>query len=111
MAVQIHNFKYKKQIMKTVEIYNLWSDFINDDRYKKYFDLDNVRDWKIKFENAKQFIDTHKLRPTYKIDKPLSKWITDHMVKYKKKENIMKNVEIYNIWDNFINNVEYIKYF
>jgi hypothetical protein len=31
------NYKNKEQIMKNEVIYNKWTEFINDDRYKKYF--------------------------------------------------------------------------
>ena len=30
-------YKTKKQIMSNEELYNIWTNFINDDRYKKYF--------------------------------------------------------------------------
>ena len=30
-------YKIKKEIMKIDEIYNKWTNFINDDKYKKYF--------------------------------------------------------------------------
>jgi hypothetical protein len=34
---QITNYKNKEQIMKNEEIYNKWTKFINDPRYKNYF--------------------------------------------------------------------------
>ena len=41
-------------------MFTLWNIFINNEKYKKYFDLDNVRDWKIKLEEVKNFIDINK---------------------------------------------------
>ena len=34
---QIHNHKFKKCIMKNPEIYDKWTEFINCEKYKKYF--------------------------------------------------------------------------
>jgi len=34
---QIRNYKEKTYIMTNIEIYNDWTNFINDDKYKKYF--------------------------------------------------------------------------
>jgi hypothetical protein len=31
------NYKNKNQIISNEEIYNKWTEFINDDKYKKYF--------------------------------------------------------------------------
>jgi hypothetical protein len=47
---QIKNAQRRLYIMKNNEIYNLWSEFISDARYTKYFDSDNLKDWKIKLE-------------------------------------------------------------
>ena len=111
MSTQIINFKNKAHLMKNQEIYNLWNEFINDARYKKYFDLDNVRDWKINFEKMKTFLDEYKLRPTDKTDKKLSKWTSEQIQSYRKNKAIMKNKDIYDIWTHFINSNEYKNYF
>ena len=37
IGMQLHNYKKKEQIMKNEEIYNKWTDFVNDDKYKQYF--------------------------------------------------------------------------
>ena len=84
---------------------------INNIRFKKYFDLDSVRDWKIYFEKMKIFLDENKLRPTDKTDKNLSKWISGQIQSYRKNKAIMKNKDIYDNWTNFINSLEYKKYF
>jgi hypothetical protein len=111
LSIQIQNYKHKKQIMKNIEIYNLWDTFIKEPKIVKYFDLDNVRDWKINFEKTKIFIDTNNLRPTDKNDKKLSKWISGQIQNYRKMKGIMKNKDINEIWKNFINSTEYSKYF
>jgi len=111
MSTQIINFKNKAHLMKNQEIYNLWNEFINDIKFKKYFDLDSVRDWKINLENTKNYLDKNKLRPTDKTNKKLSKWISGQIQSYRKQNNIMKNIEIYDIWKDFINNNKYKNYF
>ena len=37
LSHQITNYKTREHIMKNDTIYNLWIDFINSDKYKKYF--------------------------------------------------------------------------
>ena len=37
LLTQKASYKDKKQIMKNQEIYNKWTEFINDPKYKKYF--------------------------------------------------------------------------
>jgi len=108
---QITNFVKRKQIMKSDIIYQEWNNFINDARYKKYFDLDNIRDWKIKLEEFKQFIDTNNSRPTRKTNKELNKWIQHQITNSTKRENIMKINEVFTLWNEFINDARYKKYF
>jgi hypothetical protein len=111
MSTQIINFKNKAHLMANQEIYSLWNEFINDARYKKYFDLNKIRDWKQNFEKMKTFLDENKLRPTDKTDKKLAKWISGQIQSYRKQINIMKIEEIKVIWAKFIKSNEYGKYF
>jgi hypothetical protein len=107
----ITNSKKRKKIMKIDAIYLEWNNFINDGRYKKYFDLDNVRDWKHKLEEVKQFIDYNDSRPTKKTNKNLNKWMEYNITNSKKIKKIMKIDAIYSEWNNFINDARYKKYF
>ena len=74
--------------MKNENIYNRWTEFINDDKYKKYF-LDNETEWINKLELVKKYIDKNNKRPssTDKDNdiKTLGNWI------YNQKENYPKN--------------------
>jgi len=36
VSTQKNNYKYKTNRMTDQEFYNLWTDFINDDKYKNY---------------------------------------------------------------------------
>jgi superfamily II DNA or RNA helicase len=114
LSHQIENYKTKRNIMKDDIIYNTWTNFINDDKYKKYF-LDNNIVWLNTFEKVKKYIDENSKRPTkenidYNIKK-LGSWITHQIKNYKLKESIMKDDIIYNTWSNFINDDKYKEYF
>jgi len=107
------NYKNKKKIMKNEEIYNTWTDFINDNKYKEYF-MSNEETWIKKTEEIKEYMNKNNKRPSQndkdKKIKNLGKWISDQQINYKNKENIMKNEEIYNTWTKIINDSKYKKY-
>ena len=111
---QQKNYKKKERIMKNNEIYNKWTDFLNDDKYKQYFQS-NEEMWNDSLNQVIQYINiNHKLPST--IDKnskikKISYWIGTQQKNYKKKENIMENEEIYNKWSEFITSEKYKKYF
>ena len=88
------------------EIYNKWTEFINDNKYKIYF-LSNEDEWFELFNKVKLYIDTNNKRPS-KHDKnleikQLGAWLGMQQQNYKNKEHIMVNEEIYNKWSEFIN--------
>jgi len=98
--------------MSNLEIFNFWTNFINDDKYKKYF-ISNEEEWKNKLNSLKSYIDDNKKRPSSRetnveIEK-LSRWQSHQVTNYKNKDDIMKNPEIYKLWTNFIE--EYKEYF
>jgi superfamily II DNA or RNA helicase len=111
LSHQIKNSNKRMYIMKNDEIYNLWTEFISDPRYKKYFDLDNIRDWKNRLDEVKQFIDTNNARPTPKSNKELYSWLSHQITNSKNRQHNMKNDEIYNSWNEFITDSKYKKYF
>ena len=39
ISEQTKNYKIKIQIMRNEEIYNKWKEFINDEKYKEYFQI------------------------------------------------------------------------
>jgi hypothetical protein len=109
---QITNFKKKEQIMKNEIIYNKWNEFINNKKYKIYFQS-NEELWYESFNKVKEYIIENKKRPLDKDNKikKLGKWIYLQMSNHKKKEQIMKNEIIYNKWSEFINDEKYKQYF
>ena len=110
---QNQNYKIKKFMMKNNEIYDYWTVFINDPKYKEYF-TNNKETWYENLEKVKQFITEKKKRPTIsknKKEKELYYWIGQQIIKYKNKKGPMKNKEIYDAWTGFINDTLYKKYF
>ena len=107
-------YKIKKEIMKNEDIYNKWTEFINSNKYKIYFE-DYLITWINNLEKVKTYIDKNNMRPTScneNIDiKSLGSWILLQISTHKNKKAIMKNEEIYNKWTNFINDDKYKKYF
>ena len=111
---QKNNYQYIKKIMKNQEIYEKWKEFINDEKYKYYF-ISIEEKWLINFEKIKKYIDENDKRPLYTDKnndiKQLGKFLSNQITNFKKKNGIMKNEKIYNIWKKFINNEKYKKYF
>ena len=87
-------------------IYNKWTEFINDDNYKKYF-LSNEDVWILNLVNVKKYIDENGKRPSdsdkNKDIKQLGQWISNQITNYKSRKHIMKNDLIYNKWLEFMN--------
>ena len=87
--------------MTTLEIYNLWTEFINNDNYKIYF-ISNIDVWKTNLDMLKQYIDTHKKRPASENkDKNIAKlgsWILNQNNNYAKNDRAMNNIKIKNAW-------------
>ena len=111
---QMTNYKFKDCIMKNQEIYDKWTKFITSEKYKIYF-ISHEEEWKISFNKVKKYIDEYNKRPSAGDSnsdiKMLGRWITVQQKNKNSKECIMKNKEIYDIWDNFITSEKYKKYF
>ena len=114
LICQTQNYKNKVKIMSDPEIYNQWTKFINDEKYKKYF-ISDKEIWTNKLNEVKKYIDDNDIRPkcNSKIqdEKILSSWIMSQLKNYKNKHGHMADLEIYNLWTEFINDDKYNKYF
>jgi mevalonate pyrophosphate decarboxylase len=111
---QQQNYSKNEHIMKNQDIRKLWKEFINDPKYKEYF-LSNVDDWKLILNKIKKYIDENNKRPS-QVDKNLEikkygQWISNQQINYSKNEYIMKNQDIKKLWEEFINDPKYKKYF
>ena len=106
------NYANNKNIMKDETIYKLWSDFINDDKYKQYF-ISNEDEWQNKLILVKQYIDENNKKPTTGdtniIIKQLGVWLSGQRTNYIKKDDIMKDENIRKCWEDFT--IEYKQYF
>jgi antitoxin component HigA of HigAB toxin-antitoxin module len=111
---QQQNYKKSKFIMSNTEIRKLWEAFINEPKYSKYF-LSNEEEWKIRLEKVKIYIDDNNKRPSNRNKNPdirsYCAWISTQQKNYKKTKHIMNNHIIYKLWEEFINDIKYSKYF
>jgi hypothetical protein len=111
---QLKNYPKKIQIMEKLEIQILWEDFTNNPKYSNYL-LSREEHWKYKLEKIKQFIDVHNRRHTKESknqdEKMLGEWISTQLKNYPKKIAIMKNQEIRQLWEKFVNEPKYFNYF
>jgi superfamily II DNA or RNA helicase/antitoxin component HigA of HigAB toxin-antitoxin module len=109
-----HNYNKKIKNMKDEKIYDLFTNFINEDKYKVYF-LSNEEEWINNLEEVKKYIDNNNKKPSIEDEndyiKKIGNWLNTQKYNYKKKKDIMVNIEIYTKWYEFINNEKYNKYF
>lgn len=116
LSRQFKSYREKSYIMKTdQQIYNIWGEFINDEKYKKYI-LTNKEIWIDNLEKVKNYIDDNNKRPSSMSTnieiKQLGKWIVSTTSNYSKKIGIMKDGENYRkLWEEFINDDKYKEYF
>jgi hypothetical protein len=114
IGTQQKNYIKQTGIMKNQDIYDKWTEFITSETYSKCFTT-GEKAWYIKLNEVKSYIDKNQKLPI-KRDKDsniklLGIWISTQKQSYKKKTEIMKNQEIYDMWTNFINSDIYSKYF
>jgi hypothetical protein len=105
-------YKTKTKIMSRQEIYDRWTAFTNDNKYKMYFSVGN-KSWMTKLNLIKQYITKNNKRPSQqdknKEIKMLGKWISYHQTNYKTKTQIMKDPFVRNHFTRFL--TEHKQYF
>jgi hypothetical protein len=112
MCRQQINYKNKQYIEQNNTFYKLWSKFIKD--YENYFKT-SIERWKNNLNKLKDYINENKSLPkqnnyNYKYKK-LNTWLYDQKYNYKYAIRSMRNKEIYNLWKEFIEDVNYKHYF
>jgi hypothetical protein len=107
---QIKNYALILKEMKIKEIYDLWSNFVNE--YNKYF-KSNEEIWIDRLNKIKYYINENKKLPHIDLNNneitQMFKWIKYQKENYKLIINNMKNENIYKLWGDFIK--EYSIYF
>jgi hypothetical protein len=93
IGTQNKNYEAKTQIMMDENIYNLWTQFLNE--YGEYF-MEPIELWKIKLFKLEDFIKSHRKRPNKHSsnldEKQLGEWLVKQSGKVK--NNKMKNDEL-----------------
>jgi len=112
---QTENYKNMAKIMKNKKIRKKWKDFINDDKYKKIF-MSKKEKWYENLKKIKQYIiDNNGKRPSSEHVNPdikrLGLWLSTQTQNYKNNEKSMKDNNIKNTWEQFINDKKYNKNF
>lgn len=115
--LQRQNDKFNKQIeiMKNKKIRNMWSEFINCEKYKDKKILTNDQEWLYNLDKVKRYINENNKKPSEdskdKDIKKMGKWLSHQRQNYKNQSQIMSLPSIRNNWENFVNSNEYKKYF
>ena len=103
IILQQRNYIKKKSLMLNTNIYNKWTEFINN--YKYYFGY-NIIAWLEKYNKLISFIElNHKLPDKNNREdnnKILYTWLLKQQDYYITTRNIMKDADIYNKWTEFI---------
>jgi len=111
---QLNMYNKKTEIMSDKIIRECWRKFVSDEKYKKYFIL-NDEVWYDNLEKVKKFIDTWNKRPNSNSknqdEKYLGQWISHQPMKYNKKTGIMSDEKIQKCWKKFVDDEKYKKYF
>ena len=114
---QKQNYKNKQYIMKNQIIYDKWTEFINDQKYKnnKKYLITNEDIWNTNLLKLTNYIDTFNKRPSSE-DKDeqimyLGRWVLTQVRNYNNEDKTMKHKINYDKWTEFINNEKYEQYF
>jgi superfamily II DNA or RNA helicase len=113
MHTQKKVYKKKEQIMTNTEIYLLWTETITNPLYKDYLLVDRVEKWKQNLKDLKKYMDDNKKTPKEndinEEVKKLYRWTLSQKGQYERCERIMKIPEIYSLWTELINDLNYKK--
>lgn len=103
MNAQSNNYKNKIKIMKNDIISDKWNKFMH--KFKNYF-LNNYQEWELMVNELIKFIDENGKKPSkcfkVKFEKTLAMWYRNNKKKYINKNEIMKDENICNKWDELI---------
>jgi hypothetical protein len=109
--INLQNVNYKKntQSMKEEDKRRKWKDF--NKKYKEYM-MNNDQIWYSEFNNAKNFIETNKIKPNMcsknTDEQNIGKWFNRQCINYKKNSQSMKEEDKRQKWEEF--NKKYKEY-
>ena len=106
ISSQKTHYQNNERIMRNDEMRKMWEKFVTDDNYKQYFrSAEEI--WKNKLQEVKEFIDTNHKLPNHHSknseEKILGWWIRTQLINYKNNKEIMRNDEIREMWNEFVN--------
>lgn len=104
ISQQIRCYKNNDRIMSREHIRKMWDDFVNSEKYKKYFVNDEEEKWMNKLNLVKKYIDDNNEEI-----KKFYTWIQHQLHNYNVKSGTMKNEQIRNEWCEFVNSKKYEK--
>ena len=109
ISTQKTNYSKQQHIMKEENIRNKWEDFIST--FSHIF-MSNEEIWNNTLEKLRLYIETNDELPSKrdknKDIKQLGSWISNQKIHYNKKEYIMKEENIRNKWEDFINTYSHL---
>ena len=113
--IDINQSKY---IMTTQEIHKLWTELLQDKKYKEYLVLDSIGDWKEKYKKLIQYMDKNQKTPFQKdkdpVVKTLGKWVshqkTNYNIDINQSKQIMTTLEIHKLWTELLQDKKYKEY-
>lgn len=102
-------FNSKTGIMKNETIYNDWKTLKNS---FGFILLSNKELWHARYKQLMDFIRINKRMPIRTIfnkeEEDISSWITENENQYKIKDRALSNPELWNIWDKFKKDYDYL---
>jgi hypothetical protein len=97
------NYKNKTNNMKEQQNIKNYEEFI--EKYKKYFNS-NIKNWLLKLKECENYMKENNKKPSSESKnrnvKKLGRWLSHQRESYTKNIDIMKNLEIKKIYENFI---------
>jgi superfamily II DNA or RNA helicase len=108
---QLTNYKNKKYIMINDDIRKIWEEFVNSEEYSKYF-MSNEKIWIDKCNKLKKIIDDNGRKPkNNESEAEVFHWLAHQPHNYMNHIGLMENSRIRKMWEDFINDEKYNKYF
>lgn len=112
LIVQLRNYESKISVMKNDNIRNEWVKF--KEEFINYF-VDHNENWNKYLMAVKKYIDDNNKKPSICTNdiniKKIGYWLVQQIQKYKNQTDIMKDDSIRIIWESFINDHKYKRYF